>query len=111
MPLPDNLAAIRSGQRVAAQSQHIHAAAAHVDTGATYTDIYTDSNAHTDVIAYTCTYTYDNPHTRTNAYTYPCTNPHTCADCNTFLKFGLVWDLVESRLGIRHLATGHEVAC
>ncbi|MHC5083687.1 MAG: hypothetical protein ACYTET_07080, partial [Planctomycetota bacterium] len=33
--------------------------------------------------------------------------PNPCVDCNTFLKFMLIWDLVEKELGIQHLATGH----
>jgi tRNA-specific 2-thiouridylase len=33
--------------------------------------------------------------------------PNPCADCNTFLKFTLVWELVEKELGINYLATGH----
>ena len=33
--------------------------------------------------------------------------PNPCVDCNTFLKFMLVWDLVEKELGIQYLATGH----
>ncbi len=33
--------------------------------------------------------------------------PNPCVDCNTFLKFMLIWDLVEAELGIQHLATGH----
>lgn len=33
--------------------------------------------------------------------------PNPCIECNTFLKFMLVWDLVEKELGIRYLATGH----
>lgn len=33
--------------------------------------------------------------------------PNPCADCNEFLKFGAVWDLVEEEFGIRYLATGH----
>ena len=33
--------------------------------------------------------------------------PSPCVDCNTILKFGLIWDLIESELGIKHLATGH----
>ena len=33
--------------------------------------------------------------------------PNPCVECNTFLKFMLVWDLVEKELGIRYLATGH----
>jgi len=33
--------------------------------------------------------------------------PNPCVDCNTFLKFTSVWELVEQAFGIRHLATGH----
>ena len=33
--------------------------------------------------------------------------PNPCVDCNTFLKFMLIWDLVEKEFGIGHLATGH----
>ncbi|MCI0499676.1 MAG: tRNA 2-thiouridine(34) synthase MnmA [Planctomycetales bacterium] len=33
--------------------------------------------------------------------------PNPCADCNTFLKFMLIWDLAERQFGIRNLATGH----
>jgi len=33
--------------------------------------------------------------------------PNPCADCNTFLKFMLIWDLVEKEFGIQYLATGH----
>jgi tRNA-specific 2-thiouridylase len=33
--------------------------------------------------------------------------PNPCVDCNTFLKFMLVWDLVQKELGIEYLATGH----
>lgn len=33
--------------------------------------------------------------------------PNPCADCNTLLKFTLIWDLAEKEFGIRHLATGH----
>lgn len=33
--------------------------------------------------------------------------PNPCIDCNTFLKFSLVWDFVQESFGIRHLATGH----
>ncbi|MHC4290558.1 MAG: hypothetical protein ACYSSK_11005 [Planctomycetota bacterium] len=33
--------------------------------------------------------------------------PNPCVDCNTFLKFMLIWDLVEKEFGIRNLATGH----
>lgn len=33
--------------------------------------------------------------------------PNPCVDCNTFLKFGVLWDLIERELGVAHLATGH----
>jgi len=33
--------------------------------------------------------------------------PNPCVDCNTLLKFSLVWDLIEKTFGISHLATGH----
>jgi tRNA-specific 2-thiouridylase len=33
--------------------------------------------------------------------------PNPCVDCNTLLKFSLVWDFLEETFGIRHLATGH----
>ena len=33
--------------------------------------------------------------------------PNPCADCNTLLKFSLVWDFLEETFGISHLATGH----
>lgn len=33
--------------------------------------------------------------------------PNPCIDCNTLLKFSLVWDFLEAKFGIRHLATGH----
>jgi tRNA-specific 2-thiouridylase len=33
--------------------------------------------------------------------------PNPCVDCNTFLKFSLVWDLIEEQFGVNHLATGH----
>lgn len=33
--------------------------------------------------------------------------PSPCVDCNTRLKFDLVWAAVEQELGIRHLASGH----
>mgnify|MGYP006288874343 CR=1 FL=1 len=33
--------------------------------------------------------------------------PNPCADCNQFLKFGLVWDLIEREFGIKYVATGH----
>ncbi len=33
--------------------------------------------------------------------------PSPCIDCNTFLKFSLVWDFLEATFGIGHLATGH----
>lgn len=39
--------------------------------------------------------------------------PSPCVDCNTDLKFGLVWDVVRESLGVRRLATGHyaQVVC
>jgi tRNA-specific 2-thiouridylase len=33
--------------------------------------------------------------------------PNPCVDCNTFLKFSLIWDFVRNEFGIEHLATGH----
>ncbi|MHC4153471.1 MAG: tRNA 2-thiouridine(34) synthase MnmA [Planctomycetota bacterium] len=33
--------------------------------------------------------------------------PNPCADCNTLLKFSLLWDFLEERFGICYLATGH----
>jgi tRNA-specific 2-thiouridylase len=33
--------------------------------------------------------------------------PNPCVDCNTFLKFSLVWDFLEEKFGIHYLATGH----
>ena len=33
--------------------------------------------------------------------------PNPCVDCNTFLKFSLLWDFLEETFGISHLATGH----
>jgi tRNA-specific 2-thiouridylase len=33
--------------------------------------------------------------------------PNPCADCNTFLKFSLVWDFLRETFGIPYLATGH----
>ncbi len=33
--------------------------------------------------------------------------PNPCADCNTVLKFSLVWDFIQETFGICHLATGH----
>ncbi|MHC4740539.1 MAG: tRNA 2-thiouridine(34) synthase MnmA [Planctomycetota bacterium] len=33
--------------------------------------------------------------------------PNPCIDCNTLLKFSLVWDFIEAEFGIAHLATGH----
>lgn len=33
--------------------------------------------------------------------------PNPCVECNTFLKFMLMWDLAETQLGIHYLATGH----
>ena len=33
--------------------------------------------------------------------------PNPCIDCNTLLKFSLVWDFLEETFGITYLATGH----
>jgi len=33
--------------------------------------------------------------------------PSPCVDCNTILKFRLVWDMVEREFGMRQIATGH----
>lgn len=33
--------------------------------------------------------------------------PNPCVDCNTYLKFGEVWDVLEAVFGITHVATGH----
>ena len=33
--------------------------------------------------------------------------PSPCVDCNTAVKFGIVWDVLRSELGVDHLATGH----
>jgi tRNA-specific 2-thiouridylase len=33
--------------------------------------------------------------------------PNPCVDCNTFLKFSLVWERVQEEFGISQLATGH----
>ena len=33
--------------------------------------------------------------------------PNPCVDCNTLLKFSLLWDFLEERFGIPYLATGH----
>ncbi|NIP25588.1 MAG: tRNA 2-thiouridine(34) synthase MnmA, partial [Phycisphaerae bacterium] len=33
--------------------------------------------------------------------------PNPCVDCNSLLKFSLVWDFLEKNFGIRYLATGH----
>jgi tRNA-specific 2-thiouridylase len=33
--------------------------------------------------------------------------PNPCVDCNTFLKFSLVWDFLEEKFGTTFLATGH----
>ena len=41
-----------------------------------------------------------------NAYASGLT-PNPCVNCNTFLKFDLVWNFLGQSLGIRYLATGH----
>jgi tRNA-specific 2-thiouridylase len=33
--------------------------------------------------------------------------PNPCVDCNTLLKFSLVWDFIKENFGINTLATGH----
>ena len=33
--------------------------------------------------------------------------PNPCVDCNSFLKFSLLWDFLQQTFGITHLATGH----
>ncbi|MFC1677537.1 tRNA 2-thiouridine(34) synthase MnmA [Planctomycetota bacterium] len=33
--------------------------------------------------------------------------PNPCVDCNTLLKFSLLWDMITATFGIEHLATGH----
>jgi len=33
--------------------------------------------------------------------------PNPCVDCNSFLKFSLIWDFVSNEFGIDFLATGH----
>jgi len=33
--------------------------------------------------------------------------PNPCVDCNTFLKFSLLWDFLEEKFGTPYLATGH----
>jgi len=33
--------------------------------------------------------------------------PSPCVDCNTLMKFGLVWDFIERHFGVGNLATGH----
>jgi len=33
--------------------------------------------------------------------------PNPCVDCNTILKFSLLWDFIEETFGITYLATGH----
>jgi tRNA-specific 2-thiouridylase len=33
--------------------------------------------------------------------------PNPCADCNSLVKFGLVWDFLRQHFGISRLATGH----
>jgi tRNA-specific 2-thiouridylase len=40
------------------------------------------------------------------AYAGGCT-PSPCIDCNSFVKFQAVWDLLERELGVRRVATGH----
>jgi len=35
--------------------------------------------------------------------------PSPCVDCNTYFKFGAVWDRIREDLRIEHLATGHYV--
>ncbi len=40
------------------------------------------------------------------AYQNGCT-PNPCIDCNTDLKFSLVWKVVREAFGVQHLATGH----
>ena len=36
--------------------------------------------------------------------------PNPCVDCNTILKFSLLWDFIEQTFGITYLATGHYAA-
>jgi tRNA-specific 2-thiouridylase len=33
--------------------------------------------------------------------------PNPCVDCNTFLKFSLLWDFLQENFGTAYLATGH----
>ncbi|MBN2589443.1 MAG: tRNA 2-thiouridine(34) synthase MnmA [Sedimentisphaerales bacterium] len=33
--------------------------------------------------------------------------PNPCVDCNTLLKFSLVWDVIREHCGVENLATGH----
>jgi len=33
--------------------------------------------------------------------------PNPCIDCNTFLKFRLLWDFLREEIGVEYLATGH----
>lgn len=33
--------------------------------------------------------------------------PNPCVDCNTFLKFSILWDLLHEKFGVASLATGH----
>jgi tRNA-specific 2-thiouridylase len=33
--------------------------------------------------------------------------PNPCVDCNSFLKFSLVWDFLQEKFGVHYLATGH----
>jgi tRNA-specific 2-thiouridylase len=41
-------------------------------------------------------------------HAYSCgQTPNPCVDCNTFLKFSLVWDRLQEEFGITQLATGH----
>jgi tRNA-specific 2-thiouridylase len=33
--------------------------------------------------------------------------PNPCVDCNTFLKFSILWDFLQEKFGTAYLATGH----
>jgi len=33
--------------------------------------------------------------------------PNPCIDCNSLLKFSLLWDFLQAKFGVTHLATGH----